>query len=375
MKGLIKLVGVFLLGIAVGCVGIWLVIWLFSDKSMAEIMEKAQSRDILTILRDMVVNLVLIFITLYMQILLHEGGHWLFGRLSGYRLVSFRILQFTIIREGTKLRIKCFDIAGTGGQCLLSPPDRPAEDVPVFWYNAGGVLMNLMTGAVAFALWMQYGGNLWLFLALFGLFFALANGIPMKISGIGNDGYNQLLLRRNPQSRVALIMGLRINAHIQAGSRPKELPAAWFMDKEPTDYTDTLQVGYWFMTLSRLQDNREWDAAYTLLTRALAHRQEIIGIYVKEMDAELLYTALILGRIEEATRICTDELKQYLQQYSKYSSAKQRQLAGIALYIEKDRNKARSIYEEVLAKQPEYLMQGEVRMDIALIHDMLPTGA
>ena len=37
--------------------------------------------------------------------------------------------------------------------------------------------------------------------ALTGIFFALLNGIPFKVGGMPNDGYNMKMLRHNLESR------------------------------------------------------------------------------------------------------------------------------------------------------------------------------
>ena len=190
------------------------------------------------------------------------------------------------------------------------------------------------------------------------------------MEGIGSDGYNQLLLHRNPSSKQALLMQLRINARIQAGEVPLDLPEEWFSHEEP-DYKDSLQIGYYLMTISRLQDARQWEAAYHLLSNALKHQREIIGIFVKEISCELLYTSLLLGKTEEARRLYTDDLKTYIDQFKKYSSTKQRLLFAIALYLENNPDKARAIYEEVSLRQKNYLMQGEVKMDLRLMEESL----
>ena len=69
---------------------------------------------------------VLVFLivisALYLQILLHEAGHLVFGLLTGYRFLSFRVGSLMLVREQGKLRLKSFSIAGTGGQCILIPP-------------------------------------------------------------------------------------------------------------------------------------------------------------------------------------------------------------------------------------------------------------
>ena len=51
-------------------------------------------------------------------------------------------------------------------------------------------------------------------------------------------------------------------------------------------------------------------------------------------------------------------------------SSKQRFLCAWALYKEQDREKALAIYENVVQKQTQDLLQGEVKMDIAMMEAM-----
>ena len=60
---------------------------------------------------------------------IHEGGHLICGLLTGYRFVSFRAGRFICYRRQGKLRIGRYQIAGTGGQCLLGPPGA-SPDAP-----------------------------------------------------------------------------------------------------------------------------------------------------------------------------------------------------------------------------------------------------
>ena len=87
---------------------------------------------------------------MYLQIIIHESGHLLFGLLTGYRFCSFRIGSLMWIRQDGALRFRRLKLAGTGGQCLLSPPDW-REDFPFIWYNLGGVLCNLLSAVLFFA--------------------------------------------------------------------------------------------------------------------------------------------------------------------------------------------------------------------------------
>ena len=64
-----------------------------------------------------------------LQIILHETGHLIGGLLTGYKFCSFRIGNLQLQRENGALRFRRLKLAGTGGQCLMTPP----EPVPVRW--------------------------------------------------------------------------------------------------------------------------------------------------------------------------------------------------------------------------------------------------
>ena len=49
--------------------------------------------------------------------------------------------------------MKRFGIAGTGGQCLMLPPDKPLEEIPVALYHWGGVIVNMSVALLAFVVW------------------------------------------------------------------------------------------------------------------------------------------------------------------------------------------------------------------------------
>ena len=208
--------------------------------------------------------LILLF-SIFLQVLLHEGGHLVCGLATGYRFVSFRIFNLTFIRKDGKLCIKRFSLAGTGGQCLLTPPERPLKDIPTTLYNLGGVLANLLTAILAFLPLLTVDGLPYLLkffllmLSLIGILLAGMNGIPMKMGGIGNDADNMRLLLKDSKSKQALVTQLRINALVQEGMRPKDMPAEWFSQTEDINYKDALQVTIALMSASRLLDCEEWE--------------------------------------------------------------------------------------------------------------------
>lgn len=324
--------------------------------------------------------ILLLLLAIFLQVILHEGGHLVCGLATGYRFVSFRIFNLTLIRKDGKLCIKRFSIAGTGGQCLLTPPDRPLEDIPTVLYNLGGVLANLLTAILAAIPLLAADGLPYLlkfFLLMFslvGILLALTNGIPIRMGGIGNDADNMRLLLKDKKSKQALVVQLRVNALVQEGIRVKDMPAEWFSRTEDTDYKDALQVTTALLSASRLLDREEWEAAYNAFDNIMSHRHEVIGLLIKETACELLFTALATNRTGRAEELYTKELDTYIRQYKDVMSSKQRILCALALYREKDAAKAKEIYETVCLRKDKYLMQGEVDSDIALMKSILTAG-
>ena len=358
MKKVLKLAGGFMVGACIGFVGVIGVRVLVLGDSFDGLHSKFAETGMLETVGISLLAILILLFSIFLQVLLHEGGHLVCGLATDYRFVSFRIFNLTFIRKDGKLCIKRFSLAGTGGQCLLTPPERPLEDIPTTLYNLGGVLANLLKFFL-------------LMLSLIGILLAGMNGIPMKMGGIGNDADNMCLLLKDSKSKQALVTQLRINALVQEGMRPKDMPAEWFSQTEDINYKDALQVTIALMSASRLLDCEEWEAAYNAFEKIMSHRHEVIGLLIKETACELLFTALVTKRTARAEELYTDELDTYIRQYKDVTSSKQRLLCALALYRDKDTAKAKEIYEATCQRKNKYLMQGEVSSDIALMKSIL----
>ena len=140
--------------------------------------------------------LLIFFIGFFLHIIIHEAGHLIFGLITGYSFVSFRIGSFTVVKEDGKLKTKKFNIPGTAGQCLMMPPALIDGKFPFVVYNFGGVIINLIVStlsilSVIFIKNIIFPFNAILILTgMAGIIAVLTNGIPLKIGGIVNDAYN-----------------------------------------------------------------------------------------------------------------------------------------------------------------------------------------
>lgn len=137
MTTILKLLGGLLIGIVAGIAIAAVFVVLFTDTTFKEFVNNMLSADGVGIIMAALVGIVSFIVAVAILIPIHEAGHLVCGLLTGYDFVSFRIFNFTFIKNGGKTRVKKFAVAGTGGQCLLTPPDLPLKKIPTRWYNAG----------------------------------------------------------------------------------------------------------------------------------------------------------------------------------------------------------------------------------------------
>lgn len=360
-------------GLSIAGVGLYFV----EDMPVSVFLDKLAAFGVLRFVGIFLSAAIATALAVYLQIILHEGGHLVCGLATGYKFVSFRIFSLTIIRKDGKLCLRRFCVDGTGGQCLLTPPDLPFDKIPTMLYNLGGVMSNIMFSIIAVVLLVAIDDMpdlLMMFLVMFtimGVIMALMNGIPMNIGGISNDAKNALMLGKDLKSKQIFVTQLRTNALVQNGVRPKDMPGEWFMADGEIDYSNALQASARIMYAGWLIDKEQWQEAYEVLEDMEAHKDKIVGLFANELDCELIFTALVTGKTERAKELLTDKLLAYINRFKGVMSSKQRLLCAMALYIDQDAAKAKEIYDNVCAMSDGYLMQGEVISDIAIMKAML----
>lgn len=375
MKTVLKLIGWLLIGGLIGFLIGGLIVVAFTETTWHVYLQKYYTIDLsegICVFLVAVGSMILSFLIL---VPIHELGHLVCGLLSGYKFVSFRIFNYTILKEDGKFRIKKFAVAGTGGQCLLTPPDLPLDKIPTVWYNFGGVMANIIVLLIALPFFLLplnpfLAEALGVFVAVDAIMIFL-NGIPMMAGGVGNDGYNMKLLKKNMRSKQGIVNQLRANAMIQNGVRPKDMPDEYFENPKDIDYRNALEVSIPLMYSSRPVDEMKYDEALECIESLYSHKDEIMPLYVKEIACELAFLYLRTGQPDKAESLLDKDLRKYIDTYRKMMSSKERLLCAIALYLDKDESKARKIYTELKTRQNDYLLQGEVKSDLALMEDML----
>lgn len=159
-----------------------------------------------------------------LRLALHELGHLLGGKISGYRLLFLRIGIFSLERDAEgRLRASLGAWRGgrcswRGGQCAMWPGMADAgEACPYRLYNFGGILSDMIAGALGLAGCFLCGrgtlGSLFFLQLLWvGTMQACLNGIPDLRDGVPTDGYILRLLGREPTARKDYAAYLQVYA-------------------------------------------------------------------------------------------------------------------------------------------------------------------
>ena len=300
-------------------------------------------------------------LALLVQITLHEAGHLVCGLLSGYRFCSFRVGSLMWMREdGGRLRLRRLRIAGTGGQCLMSPPEMAEGRLPVTLYNLGGPLANLLTAALALAPRgpAERGPLLSVFLLFFaviGLFLAAMNGIPLRLGGIDNDGRNALSLGRDPAALWAFWVQMRVAEAQARGHRLREMPEDWFSMPGDEALQNPMTAAQGVLACNHLMDEGRLAEADRAIAHLLAVSRGLPGLYRGLLVCDRV-TAELLGEARPA--VLADFLSQgqvkFMGQMKRFPSVLRTRYLH-ALLAERDPAKAAAIrarFEKVAGTYP-----------------------
>ena len=318
----------------------------------------------------------------FSQLILHEAGHYLFGKFSGYQFVSFRVGNDTWIRENGKLTLKKFKIPGTGGQCLMMPPQKDEKGDIYALYYMGGVFVNFvfsLSGALLYA--MSENENMKIFgflLCLIAGIATLINGIPLKVNGMGNDGYNFFLLKKDKIARHSSYIMLKANALQTLGVRIKEMPYEWFVLPEQADLSNTMNATLRIMEGNWFYDNMKFDEARVCYETLLNQSEYLMDIHKMELECAVLFIELIGQKREEVIhKLYTKKLINYIKKMASFDINKKKLQYVLCLY-EKEDNEDREdqlekIYNEAVKLTKTYPIKAEVKAEMEVFEFLRAT--
>ncbi len=313
-----------------------------------------------------------VFAAIYLQLIIHEGGHLIFGLLSGYRFTSFRIGSLMWIKQNGNIKCKKLSIAGTAGQCLMSPPDMKDRKIPVALYNFGGSILNAITGiafvGLSFAMRnVPILAILFPLLAVFGFILAFTNGIPMRTGTVDNDGYNALSVSRSSEAMRSFWLQLKVNEQMALGVRLRDMPDDWFTVPSDEAMKNSLTAVMGVFACNRLMDEGNHEEADTLMEHLLKIESGMMGLYRNLLVCDRMYIELTAAnRAEVVEKMLDKQQKSFMKQMKSFPSVL-RTAYAYALLGEKDVAKAERIKEQYEKQMKAYPYPTDAQAERALM--------
>lgn len=311
-------------------------------------------------LENFPIIVILYLMTLYIAIILHELGHMIFGLLTGYHFQSFRISSLMIKKEQGRLRFCRYSLAGTGGQCLMDPPDFVDGKIPYVLYNLGGVLMNafsvLIFGGIYLCFEFGFWGSAFLeLLILLSVIETVINGIPLKLRMVNNDADNVLELGRDPESLRAWWLQLKINARMAEGKCLKEVPENWVRLPSDLEMKNSIIAVEGVIYCNLLMEERRFEEAKETIQHLLGIESGIVGIHRGLLTCDEIYCMIAcqVGKEEIRKRI-DKQLEKFIKSMKKYPAVMRTQFAYelCVMHDEEKAERVRKAFEKVAEKYP-----------------------
>ncbi len=272
----------------------------------------------------LIFELVFLVIAYSLHIIIHEGGHLVFGLLTGYRFSSFRIYNIMFLATEEGIKVKRLHISGTGGQCLMTPPEDQKKPKFIL-YNLGGCFLNLIAAAIFLiitlltpALPYLYGFSVCMIAC--GVIAAIMNGIPLVTDDIPNDGYNAYSLAKDPEYVYAFWRQLEINKAVSDGKRPSEMPREWFEMPSDDEMKNPLLAPFGVFRANLLLSEYKFDEAKELIIKLLEMDTAMAGIHKKLLYCDLIFIRLLDGEIDEAKALLTKNQSAFMRTMKSFPS-------------------------------------------------------
>lgn len=306
------------------------------------------------------VMLVFLYLSFFIHIVLHETGHLIFGLMSGYQFSSFRIGTHMLMKENGKLVHRKIKIAGTGGQCLMIPPEMVDGKFPVVLYNLGGSIVNLVVAALMIPVFVAIDKSS-VFALLFFLFIAvgaitgLSNGIPMRTKTVDNDGYNAISLGKSREAMRAFWIQMKANEQLTKGIRTKDMPEEWFEVPSDDAMKNPMVATIGVYAASRMMDQHRFEEAGKLIDHMLKIETGIVALHRNLLICDQIYLELIgQNRSDRVEALYTKELKKFMKAMKTFPSVIRLEYAYRLLAEHDPESAAKSMaaFEKVAATYP-----------------------
>ncbi|MBO0439650.1 hypothetical protein [Candidatus Enterococcus ikei] len=238
---------------------------------------------------DIVIFILALIISYIIHIIIHEAGHGIFGSMTGYKMVSYRIFSFMWVwQKDGSIAFRRFKVPGTLGQCLMAPPPYEKGSFPFYLYLLGGVLANLISSLIVGLLFVPHSMIAFAFVIAGGFIF-ITNTLPIGF----NDGMSIKTASSSEQQQYLLYIQFEVNYQLNQGKTYIDLPESYFVletaKPKQTYFNDYQQL----LKIARFAEQHNWIELNKHMESLWSRLDDLISLYQVEVKKELIFALAI----------------------------------------------------------------------------------
>lgn len=313
-----------------------------------------------------------IYIWMFIDFNMHEFGHFVFGKIAGFKLITYSILCFNFSLENEKIKFFIKSYHGIGGLCAMVPSKEVSKKDQML-YIAGGCIFNFLTIFLSIAILICIPKDMILmriFLIIgiiFTLILAVTNALPIPSAGIVTDGcIFWSIVKDSPESSKLLEM-TNILARVKRGVRFKELGL-----KEDINGLKDVTIGdMQYLTFRYFQEleRENIEEVHKLISIFEDNLSEIPGFSVNGIYNELIYYYSAIRLDKEKANKYFNLAKNMLIKDMDING--RRTLCSFYAYIEENKEKAEKCGFEGLKVKDKFPLKGQTYLEEYLILKIL----
>lgn len=286
---------------------------------------------------------VVFILSFPLHIILHEFGHLVAGKLSGYTFIMFRLFSTVWIQTNNGISKRKQYVPGILGQALMKPPvnvDKP----PFLLYHSGGLIMNMLTTVffvlIGRSIDSQIISLFFYAAAVMAIVLFVMNVLPIK----GTDGYNILFHFKEPDTLTEYTNLLNLYSGMVQGESFTALKR--FIDVDSLDKIDNPNAVTFYTALaSAYYEEFEWEKARDIYSMLWNNRSKLIEPHKPEVYYNYLFTLYLT----EPKHLDIERIKNtavYKASENKIVADSLKVRAAEAIFCEEDFIKAESLLDQ-----------------------------
>ncbi|WP_192822920.1 M50 family metallopeptidase [Rufibacter sp. LB8] len=308
------------------------------------------------------------------QVVVHEFGHFLFGKLAGMRFYSFRVGFLALEIENGRLRFRLYKNLGYLGLCVMLPTQEGHNRKTLMLYMVGGLVLNLVSLALCLYLILDRqvtsGFGLWFACSTVFLAFVLflANAMPIKnSSNIATDGKYLLDGFKQSPDYYSLADILSLNALSLSGEDPAVFMPRFLQRHQQTE-DPTFKVNFLAYNYLYYLSTGQPEAAFQTMQEMEPFLEQYPPTQRKEIQKEQLFAYSFLQPAPAKAKEIYQQIETRLALGK--SADDYRVQAAYALYIIQEPEKARHFISEGKKVADLSMMKSFVPLEKDLLHTL-----